>query len=128
MWDNAVKASIGYTYQQTEDTLTNQAVTNSPQHLVKANLMVPLVKNKMFAGIEEQYASNRILLNGAAAGSFCITNLTLSTANYIKAMEVSMSVYNLFDKKYADPASLEHEQSAIAQDGINFRLKMTYKF
>ncbi|KJU83559.1 TonB-dependent receptor [Candidatus Magnetobacterium bavaricum] len=127
-WDNGIKGKIGYTYQQTKNALANQTVVNSPAHLIKATMMAPLLKNKIFAAIEEQYTSDRKLLDGSSASSFFLTNFTLSSANYIKAMEASMSVYNLFNKKYSDPASYEHLQSAIEQDGINFRLKVTYKF
>jgi len=127
-WDNGLKGLISYAYQETENKQTDKAVTNSPQHLVKANLMVPLLKDKIFAGLEEQYTSKRSLLDGSDAGSFFITNLTFSTQNFIRGMEVSMSVYNLLGQTYADPASREHAQSAIEQDGLSFRLKMIYKF
>ncbi|WP_052566825.1 TonB-dependent receptor plug domain-containing protein [Candidatus Magnetobacterium casense] len=128
VWDNGIEGTIGYTYQQTKNALANQTVVNSPTHLIKAKMMVPIVKNKIFAAIEEQYTSDRKLLDGSSASSFFLTNFTLSSANYIKAMEASMSVYNLFNKKYSDPASYEHLQSAIEQDGIYFRLKVTCKF
>lgn len=127
-WDNGLKGLISYTYQETENKQTGETVINSPGHLVKANLMVPLLKDKIFAGLEEQYMSKRKLLNGSDTGSAFITNLTFSAQNLIKGIEVSMSVYNLFDQTYEDPASLEHTQRAIEQDGIGFRLKLTYKF
>jgi len=43
-------------------------------------------------------------------------------------LEVSGSLYNLFDTKYATPAAREHLQDTIQQDGRSFRLKLTYKF
>jgi iron complex outermembrane receptor protein len=123
-----LKGLISYTYQKTENKQTGETVTNSPIHLIKANLLVPLLKNKIFAGLEEQYTSKRSLLDGSEAASFFITNLTFSAQNFIKGMEVSLSVYNLLGQTYTDPASREHTQSAIEQDGLSFRLKMTYKF
>jgi outer membrane receptor for ferrienterochelin and colicins len=127
-WDNGLKGLISYTYQETENKLSGEAVKNSPANLIKANLMVPLLKDKIFAGLEEQYTSQRMLLDGSDGGSFFITNLTLSAQNFIKGMEASLSAYNLFGQTYADPASHQHTQSAIEQDGLGFRLKMTYKF
>jgi len=127
-WDNGLKGLISYSYQETENKQTGEAVTNSPNHLIKAKLMVPLLKNKIFAGLEQHYTSQRRLLNGSDAGSFFITNLTFSAQNFLKGMEVSMSVYNLLGQTYEDPASREHRQSAIEQDGLGFRLKMIYKF
>jgi len=46
----------------------------------------------------------------------------------MKNFEASVSVYNLFDYRYGDPASLEHVQDVIQQDGRNFRLKLSYRF
>jgi iron complex outermembrane receptor protein len=127
-WDGGLKGLIGYTYQETENKQTGETVTNSPRHLIKANLTVPLLRDKIFAGLEEHYTSERRLLDGTDAGSFFLTNLTLSAQNFIKGLELSAGVYNLFGVKYEDPASREHTQSAIEQDGRVFRLKLTYKF
>lgn len=127
-WDNGLKGLVSYAYQETENKQTGAAVSNSPMHLVKLKLMVPLLKDKIFAGLEEQYTSERILLDGSHAGSFFITNLTFTAQNFMKGLEVFLNVYNLFDQKYEDPGSREHRQSAIEQDGFGFRLKMTYKF
>jgi outer membrane receptor for ferrienterochelin and colicins len=127
-WVNGLRGLISYTYQETESKQVGEAVTNSPTHLMKANLMVPLLKDKIFAGLEEQYMSKRSLIKGSDTGSFLITNFTLSAQNFIKGMDASMSVYNLFNETYADPASHQHTQSAIEQDGLSFRLKMTYRF
>jgi iron complex outermembrane receptor protein len=41
---------------------------------------------------------------------------------------VSASVYNLFDKSYADPGGGEHVQDRIPQDGRSFRVKVTASF
>ncbi len=127
-WDNGLKGLISYTYQETENKLSGEAVRNSPTHLVKANLLFPLLKDKIFAGLEEQYTSRRMLIDGSDGGSFFITNLTLSAQHFINGLDASMSVYNLFNRTYADPASHQHMQSAIEQDGLGFRFKMSYKF
>jgi iron complex outermembrane receptor protein len=41
---------------------------------------------------------------------------------------VSASVYNLFDKAYADPGGQEHVQDTIPQDGRSYRVKVTASF
>jgi hypothetical protein len=43
-------------------------------------------------------------------------------------LQASVSVYNLFNKRYADPAGDELRQDSILQDGRNFRVKLAYKF
>jgi outer membrane receptor for ferrienterochelin and colicins len=87
-----------------------------------------VLKEKFFVGLEEQFTSNRKTLADNKADEFFITNLTLFSKNVIKGLEISASVYNLFDKKYGDPGSREHEQDIIRQDGRNYRLKLTYSF
>jgi len=46
----------------------------------------------------------------------------------LKNLDLSASVYNLFDKKYGDPGGAEHLQDIIDQDGRTFRVKLTYRF
>jgi iron complex outermembrane receptor protein len=68
---------------------------------------------------------------GGQVGAYGVTNLTLVSRNLWKGLELSASVYNLFNHKYYDPGSLDHLSSGlqrIPQDGITFRLKATYAF
>ena len=114
---------------------------DSPNHLVKLSLSVPLYKDKLFAGVEFRYASERyslhtttdssgqlITVQGEDAASYGIVNLTLFSQKLIKDLEVSASIYNLLDRRYSDPASRYHTQDLMEQDGRSFVLKMTYRF
>jgi iron complex outermembrane receptor protein len=117
-------------------------VPDSPNHLLKFNLSVPVVRDKLFASLELQYTSNRrslhntsdtisgqpLTVQGEEAGGFAVVNVTLFSRNLIKNLEVSASVYNLLDTQYGDPASSFHTQDVIAQDGRSFRVKLTYHF
>jgi outer membrane receptor for ferrienterochelin and colicins len=125
---SGLEGRISYTFQQTRDNNTGKPLTNSPTHLVKFNLIVPLMKEKLFLGVEEQYTSHRKTLAGNEADAFYITNLTLFSRKLIKGLEASASVYNLFDQKYGDPVGAEFRQDTIRQDGRNYRLKLTYSF
>jgi iron complex outermembrane receptor protein len=132
-WANGLEGRISYAFQEVKNKETDETLTNSPKHLVKFNLVLPvlflpILRNKIFVGIEEQYTSNRKTLADDKAKGFFITNLTVFSQNLIKGMEISASVYNLFDKKYGDPGAGEHRQDIIRQDGRNYRLKLTYSF
>ena len=127
-WASGLEGRISYSFQETKDRATGNILTNSPKHLAKLNLTLPLIKDKVFLGIEEQFTSARKTLARNEADSFFATNLTLFSQNLLKGLEVSASVYNLFNKKYSDPGSAEHVQDLIRQDGINLRFKLTYKF
>lgn len=125
---NGIEGRLSYTFQETENRNTGKILTNSPKHLAKANLTAPLIKEKLSAGIEEQYMSRRKTLADSNASGFFITNLTLLSQRLIKNMEISGSLYNLLNKKYGAPGAEEHVQDIIKQDGRSFRLKLTYKF
>ncbi len=117
-----------YALQRTEDATTGQELSSSARHLIKGNLIVPLYKDKVFAGFELQYQSSAKTLAGRRADDFVIGNLTLFSREIVKGLEVSASVYNLFDTQYGSPGAGDHLQDTIQQDGRSFRLKMTYKF
>ncbi len=65
---------------------------------------------------------------GADAAGYGIVNLSLFSENLVKGLELSASVYNLFDKRYDDPSTPFHRQDLIEQDGRAFRVKLTYRF
>jgi iron complex outermembrane receptor protein len=123
-----LEGRFGYTLQDTQDQQTKQTLTNSPRHLGKLNLIAPLFKKKVFAGLELQYASKRKTLDGTDTQAVWLPNFTLFSQKLVKGLDLSFSVYNLFDKKYGDPGAEEHRQNTIEQNGRNFRLKLTYRF
>ena len=45
-----------------------------------------------------------------------------------KALDLSVSLYNLLNKKYYDPPSTGVPENSIQQDGRSFRVKMTWHF
>jgi outer membrane receptor for ferrienterochelin and colicins len=127
-WPNSVDGRISYTLQKTVDSETNEVLSNSPEHLVKFAMTVPLVQKKLFAGIEEQYTSRRKTLSGNYTNDFYITNLTVFSQRILRGFELSASVYNLLDRKYGDPVSADLAQQTVLQDGRTYRVKLTYAF
>ncbi len=127
-WSNGWQGRFSYTYQETEDQSTGKILPNSPKHLAKANLIAPLLRNKLFAGLELRYTGTRKTVRGTDADAFTVTNLTLFGQNVLKGLDLSASVYNLFDEEYADPGSEGHLQDTLEQDGRTFRLKLHYAF
>ncbi len=139
--DNGITGRVSYSFQDAWDSATGQPLVNSPRHLAKLNATFPLMKEKVFLGVEEQFTSGRkTLVAGDDAKSFFITNLTLFSRDLLKDLELSASIYNLFDCRYGDPGGAEHIQDParfadpahpldiIQQDGRTFRVKLTYKF
>ncbi|MBA4417333.1 MAG: TonB-dependent receptor [Syntrophus sp. (in: bacteria)] len=127
-WSNGIEAKASYSIQETIDKETGRSMTNSPKHLAKLNIFSPLISKKLSTGLELQYTSSRRTFNGDSTGGFVIANLTLLSREVIKDLEVSGTIYNLFNKKYGDPVSNEFRQNIIVQDGRTFRIKFTYRF
>jgi iron complex outermembrane receptor protein len=127
-WANGIAARASYSIQESTDKDTGAILTNSPKHLGKLNIFVPLIGQKLSAGLEVQYTSSRRTYKNQTTGGFGVANLTLLSRELIKDLEISGSIYNLFDRDYGDPASNEHRQNIIGQDGRTFRLKFTYRF
>ena len=140
-FDNGLTGRASYSFQDAWDSDTGQTLVNSPRHLAKLNLTIPFLQDKVFLGIEEQFTDRRkTLVAGNFAKSFFVTNLTLFSRNLLNNLELSASLYNLFDCRYGDPGGAEHIQDPerfkdpdrpldiIQQDGRTFRVKLTYKF
>jgi len=127
-WAGGIESRLSYTYQEAKDNETRRMLTNSPRHLLKAHIHVPIMGEKLSTGIEALYTGPRRTLAGNDAGGFVVANLTLLSRELTKGLELSGTVYNLFDKKYSDPASNEFKQNTIPQDGRVFKIKCTYRF
>ncbi|HXG66696.1 MAG TPA: TonB-dependent receptor [Blastocatellia bacterium] len=125
---NEVEGRVSYALQKTEDRATGAELVNSPRHLFMLNATAPLVRKKVYAGLELRYMAKRKTLAGVDADDHWVSNLTLLTRQLTKGFSLSFGVYNLFDRKHGDPGAEEHRQSVIEQDGRQVRLKVTYNF
>ncbi len=127
-YENGMHARIGYGYQETEDKITGEALSNSPAHLIKLGWIVPLLKDRIFAGLELQYTSAVFTQARKEARDFWTANLTLFSQKLLPGLEFSASLYNLFDARYGHPGGEEHLQDVIPQDGRTFRVKLSCRF
>ncbi len=126
-WDDGAQLRASYAWQISRDSASGIELTSSPRHLVKINGSVP-VQDKLRSGLELQYTGSRSTLSGATAGGHWLANLTLLGERVAGKIDLSASIYNLFDTRYSDPGGQEHVQDLIAQDGRSYRLKLSYRF
>jgi outer membrane receptor for ferrienterochelin and colicins len=126
-WPGGLEGALSHSLQDSQNVETGRVLTNSPKQLSKVNLSVPLVQNKLFTSVETQYTSRRRTIAHTDLGGFFIMNATLYSRRLWKDLDLSASLYNVFDKRYADSADLEHVQTSIPQDGRSFRMKLAYR-
>jgi iron complex outermembrane receptor protein len=91
-------------------------------------MIAPLLNQRLFAGLEVQYTGKRDAVRGKELDAFTIANLTLTAPQVWKELDLSASIYNVFDEDYEDPGSEEHFQDGIEQDGRLYRIKLQYSF
>jgi len=137
IWEKGIRTRLSYSLQHTENRDTRAGLPDSPLHLVKANVSVPVWRDKIFAGLELQYTSSSHTVftdvfgntqPGADAPDFVVVNFTLYSHDLVKNLDVSASVYSLLNDKYDEPATRFHLQNVIPQDRTTFRVKLTYHF
>lgn len=119
---------VSYTGQHTRDRL-GKVPENSPRHLAKLNWHQPLFDSRLRAGLEFQYVGARHGPVGSRVGAAALTNLTLATRRLIPGAELAVTVFNLFDRRVADPAAYFHAPlDRIRQDGREWRLQFLVPF
>ncbi|HET9225424.1 MAG TPA: TonB-dependent receptor, partial [Thermoanaerobaculia bacterium] len=127
-WAGGVQGRASYTYTQTEDSATGERLSNSPEHLGIVGLSVPVRTEKLVASVELQGMSERRTVRDGHVGGVMLTNATLLGREIWKGLEVSASVYNLFDRRHSDPVAGDFLQDSIEQDGRTFRIHLTGRF
>ena len=127
-WTTGIEGKVSYAFQEAKNKDTGETLTNSPKHLAKLKVSLPLLKGMVFLSPELQYMSKRKTLAGNETDNALIMNVTLFTRKLVPGLDISCSVYNLLDKTYGDPVGAEFRQDLINQDGRTFRLKLTYRF
>ena len=93
VWTNGLRTRLSYTFVDAENRTLNRNLPDSPEHLVKFNISVPLYKQKVFAGLEFQYTSRRqtvftdltgATVRGENARDAALVNFTLFSQNLIQ--------------------------------------------
>jgi len=130
--DLTARASSGlsafgnYTFQKATGT-DDVELTNSPAHLVRMGVSVPVAK-RTFLSAEARYESPRLTVEDTRTDDFTVVNLTLFTRELPGVLKGSLSVRNVFDTDYANPGGWEHTQASIAQNGRHFLIMLGAEF
>jgi iron complex outermembrane receptor protein len=121
-----MEGAVSYSYQDAIDN-ARTTVPNSPKHLVQARLSVPLIQRTLFASMDLQFVSARATLSGQDTSAYVLPNVTLFTRSVLKRWDLSASVYNVFNRIYADPVGDGLAENMLFQNGRTFRIKLGYK-
>lgn len=131
LWGPSIRVRGSYSYQHVRNLNSDAAVTNSPCHLAKLNVALPVPGTGVGAGLEVLYTGSRRTLAGEVGG-YVVANLTFRRTMFFPGLTASASAYNLLDKAYAyvarDEQAEGHGIYALDADGRQFRFKLEYAF
>lgn len=127
LWEGGTALRASYTYARADDPDSDARLENSPRHLAKLNLSTPIPGSRARAGIEARHVGTR---QGefARIDSYQLVNATVTWPSRDRRLELSATVQNLLDERYADPAGAAFAQNGIEQDGRTWLLRAIYRF
>ncbi len=70
--NNGLSGSVAYSFNDTADPKSGKELANSPRHLGKTRITVPLIRPSLFGGFDMQYEGHRTSLAGARIPSFAV--------------------------------------------------------
>lgn len=127
-WDWGARLRSSFGIQDVSQKGSN--ISNSPQILGKLNVLVPIpLMTGLKAGYELQYFGERKTINGPNTDSYFLSNLNLlSDIRWVKGLEASLTVYNLFNEHYLHPVTDSSWHNSLLQPGRTVRFRLQYRF
>ena len=130
-WSNGgrLRDSLSYQFAGYEQ---GGALANSPRVMAKLNYSAPLPAGTPLAFSRIGYSGSCFgrnhTLQGNALGAYCLSSVDLTADHWVKGLDVSLVINNLFGQPYAQPAAANNWQDALQQDGRSVRVDVAYRF
>ena len=122
-----IEGLASYAFQHTTDLETRAHVTNSPRHVAKLRFSTPGPVPGSSIAFETQDLGTRTTLAGNTADPAALATITL-VEPVGRRVDFVAAVRNVFNNRYADPASAAHRQDVIEQDGRTFTVGLRWRF
>jgi iron complex outermembrane receptor protein len=117
----ASQALLSYALQSAVDQETDDELPNSPRHIVQARISLPGPTRRSFVSVNGRYLSSRKTLTGSKVSAAATADVNM-VQPLGQSWELFGGVRNVFDARYEDPASSQHRQDAIPQNGRTVRI------
>lgn len=98
----------------------------APTQLAKLNLGVPIETLRLTSGLSVQVAGTRQAHTGETFPPVAVANWNL-VRPLSKNVEFQGTIFNLFNAQYREPASTDHLQGGIMQDGRQIAVKLLWR-
>ena len=117
-----------WSVQRSIDPASRLVISNSPMHLAKFAVIVPIFRNRLSLGITDRVAGGVLNLRRFPLAAHNQTDITLTSNKLWRKTEVSASLYNLWNARVLVPGAEEHLQDSLPQYGRTWRVKLTHTF
>jgi outer membrane receptor for ferrienterochelin and colicins len=120
------EGSASYNFQQAKDTQTGHLLDSSPTNLFKLNVSQSFLHDHIFASLDGQYMSAIQTSIGFRLPPSAVFNFTLLGRNINKHIDVSASIYNVFNTAYYNPPPQATILQSLQQDGRSARFTLSW--
>lgn len=118
---------LSYSYQFASLNETNEWLTNSPIHILKAGVTLPLTELGQFS-IELLFDSKRKSVRNTLGGNTGVLSATFVSEQFLNYLRFMIKVHNLLDASYSYPGGFEHSQNFIEQNQRTIRFSLVTEF
>jgi iron complex outermembrane receptor protein len=124
---NRWEGFFNFVLEESKDKNTGEKLINVPSKMGNIGVVIPVYGEKLRVSLKENYSDKRKgKREDIEIDQFYITTLSLWSRGVIQNLELSLTIYNLFNQTYYNAAGDEHLQDKIEQDGRHIRLKFSY--
>jgi outer membrane receptor for ferrienterochelin and colicins len=116
-----IQGVVSYALQDAESADTSTRLVNSPAQMAKVRFSVPGPWKGSFASLEVLSMSSRSTISGGTVGAATTASVT-AIVPIRHGLEFVATARNLFNVLYSDPASDQHQQDVIPQNGRTLRV------
>ncbi|MEO8481067.1 MAG: TonB-dependent receptor [Acidobacteriota bacterium] len=121
-----VSGQLSYALQRTEDLETGTRLANSPAHVATARVSASGPWSRSSVSLEVLFLSHRQTLAMATLSPAATASISI-VMPMGRTFELVGGVRNLLNAQYSDPASADHRQDAIVQNGRTLNVGLTWK-
>lgn len=120
---------ISYAYQKAHETQGNKPLVNTPTHLAKLNVALPLLGERLKAGWELHYVGAKPDNERKSTPSQWTADVNIFSHHWLANTDISFKIKNFFNKKYDDITWKQFSGDEVhPREERTFLLQLEYLF
>lgn len=125
-WRNGSRLAASWSWHHARDEAVGGRAPYTPRGVAKVDLSLPLGTWRVTG--EARYLGSRLNTAGRSGGATVFNLALTSAAPVLAGARASLRVDNVFDRRWADPASEEYDYAEIPREGFKARGELAWRF